>query len=291
LGESLITNIKVEERMYGNIKALSIGLGFEERIYMKTKYINLSLFYVLLFLLAQTNCVNPPHYSRPNKPPLFRVITSEPPPAKDKGNVKGTVLWTGDGKGTENVEVLLCERIDMLVYFRCEGKNFKTKTDSNGIYWFRDLPAGRYSFAIKPLGSIDSYVAITLNYSVTESMQLEPNQTIEIAEQKIYKMDLKQIAPKTDEIIQDRKPMLRWEAYPGAKSYYVNLYGEKRKKIALNDNGAKSISVTEMAPLDDLPNGTYTWEISVFNEKAERIAESDKRTFTFKVNDTVKPKK
>lgn len=254
---------------------------------MNKKFAGKVLVWILLLVVSQTNCSN---QSQTNKPPLFRVVNIEPRPSQGMGNVKGTVLWSGDGKGIADVEVLLCERISMTLFFSCEGKNFKTKSDAEGIYWFKDIPPGSYSFAIKPPGATNTYVSLTTNYATAQSMRLESDQTIEVEPQKIYKMDLKPITPKTDESIQERKPTLRWETYPGAKSYYVTLYKENAK-IELNDNGGKAINNTEVTPLNELPNGKYKWRIHVFDDKANAIAYSEEGVFTFNVVDSVESKK
>lgn len=255
---------------------------------MNKKFAGIVFVCTLLLVASQTNCNN---QSQTNKPPLFRVVNIEPRPSPGMGNVKGTVLWSGNGKGIADVEVLLCERISMTLYFSCEGKNFKTKTDAEGNYWFKDITPGSYSFAIKPPGATNTYISMTMNYAIAESMRLEPDQTIEVEPQKIYKMDLKPITPKTDESIQERKPTLRWEAYAGAKSYYVTLYGKGSAKVELNDNGGKAINNTEVTPLNELPNGRYKWRINVFDDNANSIAQSEDGVFTFNVVDSVESKK
>jgi hypothetical protein len=245
------------------------------------RVVRTTLLFLAATLLSQTGCEN-----KPPPPPLYRILYDVPKPAPGKGQVKGQVLWVGDGKGIENVEVQLCEHAEVMMDFKCSGKSYNAKTDPEGVYWFRDVLPGSYSFAIKIPGSRGTYMVMTHGAALmfADSMRLEADQTIEVAPQKIHKADLKLIAPQAGETIREHKPALRWEAYPGATYYSVYFYDEKKHESVKLDTKDGLIKTTSVAPLDELPNGTYSLEVTAKDANFNKLAESEKMNFT--IDDT-----
>src|SRR5215468_2099758 len=130
------------------------------RIVRAAQSLNITIVSLLLStfsLLSQAGCENKPP-PPPPPPPLYKVVDDAPKPSPGKSNINGTVLWNGDGKGLENVEVQLCETVHSFPFFQCEGRTYKTKTSSDGVYRFPDVVPGSYSFAIKLPGSKSTFL-------------------------------------------------------------------------------------------------------------------------------------
>jgi hypothetical protein len=226
---------------------------------MKTLFISICL---LTALLGQTAC---PSSS-------YRIVKSEIPPALGKGNITGKVLSEADGKPLENVDVLLCR--DAVMLAGCTGQIGQTKTDQNGVYWFRNLPSGSYVPAIK-----QSEKAIFVlqekkqgEYSPKPILfKLEAGQTVQIEPQKLTVESqsspaVNLIFPTNFQTIRERKPKLTWEANPNAEDYGPYLIKiddptNDRIDIDLESGKLAFVKTTSVSPIKELEDGIYEWGI------------------------------
>lgn len=178
-------------------------------------------FCLLIFSLGQTACT----------PSYYKIVKSDPLPASGRGNITGTVLSETDGQPLENVEILLCrDFIGISTFATCSKQIGQTKTNQDGVYWFRNLPPGSYVPAIRQ--SENSFYVLQekkegAHLIKAVSFNLEAGQTIQIAPQKIggeaqinKKSEIKLTFPTNFETIRERKPKLTWEAIAKADSYY-----------------------------------------------------------------------
>lgn len=225
------------------------------------------IYCVLSLVLGQTGCI------RSN----YKIVKSEVPPASGKGSITGTVLSEADGKPLENVEVLLCR--DAVMLAGCTGKIGRTRTDPNGVYWFRNLPPGSYLPAIKRAenklyvlqeqkrGEI-SPKAVLFDLEAGQTLQIEP-QKVTVETQSADQTALKLKYPTNFETIQERKPKLAWEAISGADQYYpallrVDIQSGEQIDVRLDNGGAlRPVNTTSVSPLEELEDGIYMWVVWV----------------------------
>lgn len=118
----------------------SIQMGGSTELRHKT----LLIFSVLVFLMLQSACDNCP--------------------SSDKGCIRGSVLWKKDKKPVENTRVVLCRYVhtrESLVEpsldSGCVGKVTESFTNAEGIYWFQDVPPGKYAFQIEDPSTFNTY--------------------------------------------------------------------------------------------------------------------------------------
>jgi hypothetical protein len=226
---------------------------------MKTLFISICW---LTALLGQTACPSS----------FYRIVKSETPPALGKGNITGTVLSETDGKPLENVDVLLCR--DAVMLAGCTGQFGQTKTDQNGVYWFRNLPPGSYVPAIKQSEKAiyalqekkrGEYVekAVIFNLEAGQTVQLEPQKlTVEPQTSPAVKL----IFPTNFQTIRERKPKLTWEANPNAEGYGPYLIKidnptNNRIDIDLESGKLAFVKTTSVSPIKELEDGIYEWGI------------------------------
>jgi Carboxypeptidase regulatory-like domain len=236
-----------------------------------------------------------------NEPFFYSSIQSEIPPSPGRANVKGTVLSQLDDSPIGNVEVWLCTEVsgNFLLSFNCKGKSGQTRTDQNGVYWFRNLPPGKYGIAIKSPREKNKFYTLIISKGMkpgeSAPMTLTANQTIEVAPQKIDpafsdfpnlgESSIKLTNPIMGATIQERKPTLSWEQFGRANKYKVNIYrkeGTDSPALDVNLDKTKEKFVytknTNITPPDDLPNGIYIWTVSAFKDD-KNLGESNEGFF------------
>lgn len=178
----------------------------------------LPIIWLLIFCLGQAACT----------PSYYKLVKSDVPPADGRGNITGTVLSEEDGQPLENVEILLCRDVAMIS--GCSRQIGQTKTDRNGVYWFRNLLPGEYVPAIHQ-SETSTYVLQEKQkagaFPKAVFFKLEAGQTIQIESQRVSiearsNPAVKLIFPTNFETIQNRKPEL-------SSSSYINKIGRSIK--------------------------------------------------------------
>lgn len=251
--------------------------------------------WLMIALLYQTACA----------PSYYKIVKSEIPPASGRGNITGKVLSETDGKPLENVEVMLC--LDAVMLVGCSRQIGQTKTNQDGIYWFRNLPPGNYVPAIKQ-SKTAVYVlqekkkgeyfpkAVLFNLEAGQTIRIEP-QKINIETQNSEESIPNLTFPINFETIQERKPKLTWKEHPDAEDYTpylvkINPLSGEYTDVKLESGSLASIKTNSVLPVNELEDGIYHWGVYVSGKKnTKTIAENAKATGYFVVIDTEQVKK
>lgn len=191
-----------------------------------------------------------------------------PSAAEGKGNVVGLVLW--NNQPVPNTAILLCGTFSGK---SCSGAHqFSTRTDKDGYYFFKDVDPGRYVLATESFGS---YLFIT--YS--DDVDVSTGQTSVLDPWHIWKYDLQAITPKTQEFINEEKPVFRWEAYPDAAYYEISIVYSDFTPVIWDVR----IDSPEFIPMEPLSACSYQWWVHAYNSNGNRIATTRLSELAFSV--------
>jgi hypothetical protein len=195
-------------------------------------------------------------------------------PAAGKGNLQGRVLY--GGKPAEGIDVTLCEKFTTANGIDCKGKTFKAKTDRDGVYVFANVEPKEYEGMMARVYATDTYIYPQQGFLKPLKINAEQDKTIFVRDINLFKDDLKIIAPKTNSKIDAKTVEMKWEAYPEAAYYKVNIYSDDEK--AAPPQISERVDGLNYKPNKPLTNGKYRLKVQAFNDKNRRLAESDKNT-------------
>jgi hypothetical protein len=199
-----------------------------------------------------------------------------PDPDPGKANVVGRIFW--NESPASNLGMLLCE--DMNILTGCEGVQFDSRTNDDGVYIFASIDPGEYSLVVESLdGEHWLYVTAGLGLSA-KKYSVAADNTLRIPDQSIYNFDLVTISPEEDESVSEARPTLSWEPYPDAAYFLVYLTQENGSAIFM-DEKTDALSIV---PPKDLLSCEYTWQVEAYNNLGTKISEHD-GYLHFKVTD------
>lgn len=193
-------------------------------------------------------------------------------PAAGKGNLQGRVLY--GGKPAEGIDVTLCEKFTTANGIECKGKTFKAKTDKDGVYVFASVEPKEYEGMMARVYATDTYIYPQQGFQKPLKLNAEPDKTVFVRDLNLFKDDLKVTAPKTNSKIDAKTIEVKWEAYPEAAYYKVNIYADDEK--AAQPQISERVDGLNYKPNKPLTNGKYRLKVQAFNDKNRRLAESDK---------------
>jgi hypothetical protein len=215
-----------------------------------------------------------PTVKRTVAPPTPDIEVADPDPGM--ANVVGRILW--NEMPAPDLEVKLCEEMGFVS--GCEGAEFSTQTDADGIYLLANVDPGEYALAVASFdGEHWMYVTAGLGLS-SKKYEVAADQTLRIPEQSIYKFDLVQTRPEEDEKLAEARPIMEWDPYPDAAYYEVYLTQENGSALFIHEK----TETNSIEPKTDLLTCEYTWQVEAFNSNGTKIAEQDEYSH-FKVTD------
>jgi 5-hydroxyisourate hydrolase-like protein (transthyretin family) len=193
-------------------------------------------------------------------------------PAAGKSGITGKVLMKEDGSPAAGVEVVLCR--DAMMLAGCTGQIGSTTTDSNGVYWFRNIPPGEYlpavmisdtKFFVLQEQKRGSYMPVAIKYPVSadQVIQIAPLE-LEEAPENAAARNVKLLSPVGSETISETRPTLKWEPVADVKSYFVGLTRvdtDPPVAIEVTEHPFEPVSVPYLAVPSDLPDGVYKWQV------------------------------
>lgn len=208
--------------------------------------------------------------------PALPVVPAGPPtptpfvyagsmPAAGTGGVYGRLLW--NDKPVGDIQVKLCDEIE---YFGgCEGAEYPTITDANGVYIILNVPPGSYGLTYKALDS-DTWYYVTSGLMNAEDFEIPADQMVSVGDHKTVRTDLVIISPQEDERLQGvARPTLSWQPYPDAAYYELTFHGGRMGSIIHR----KQLTETSFTLDRDLQTCDYSFDIEVFNANETVIAE------------------
>ncbi|MEZ5347406.1 MAG: carboxypeptidase-like regulatory domain-containing protein [Pyrinomonadaceae bacterium] len=147
--------------------------------------------------------------------------TAKEKPETGKANVQGTVLY--NEKPVPDIEVQLCENFSR--FSGCSGTEFKTKTDKNGEYLFKNVDPKDYQGLLARVFDTDSFVFAAQSFGLfAAKYKIEPDMTFFAPATNLFKADLKIENLKKGDKIEARGFELKWEKYPDAAYYKFSLF-------------------------------------------------------------------
>jgi hypothetical protein len=192
-------------------------------------------------------------------------------PAAGKANVQGRVLF--NSQPAAGIEVKLCEKFNQ--YFGgCGGKTYTARTDSAGEYLIKDVPPGVYEGLIAKVFDTPYYVFATSGYVNSAKYKIEEGKTFFAPDSNLFKSDLKLLSPKAGSKLGADQIEVKWADYPGAAYYKLSVYADTNTGAQPNyDYINKRVEGTSFTLDQPLAPGTYTCQVSAYNDKDIKIAE------------------
>jgi hypothetical protein len=190
------------------------------------------------------------------------------PAVEGKGNVVGLVLW--NGQPVAKAAVWLCEKFEGA----CKGVyQYRANTDDNGYYIFKNVTPGKYLVAINSFSTswfifyFDTQGNRMQTVSAGENLILEP--------WNIWKLDLKPIAPKSQQVLSNPRPVFKWEAYPDADYYQIFIQQYNPHDLNSVPKIVANIRVdgTEFTPEEDFISCQYFWQVDAYNAQGIKISQ------------------
>lgn len=198
--------------------------------------------------------------------------TEKAKPETGKANVQGKVLY--NEKPAEGVEVRICEKFSRFIG-GCSGESFKTKTDAAGEYLFANIKPGVYqALAVKVFDS-NSYLFATKSLGIMAAeYNFDADKTFFAPTTNLFKADLKVQNPKLNAKIDASSLELKWDAYPDATYYKLNLLpiGSDYDSTISNEK----IEGTTYKPTKALKSGKYRLKLEAYNVNNVKLAELSK---------------
>jgi len=177
------------------------------------------------------------------------------------GNVRVQLVWSDDGSPVRG-------QVATLRLVGDDGQTptevvFRQPVDDNGTADFKRIPIGWYWM------NVDVY----RDYQPRTSTDTGPIEVYPMAESRqgtlrvlqLMKLDLRPIAPARNDVV-DVRPEFRWEPYPGAVRYEVNINGGK-------GSGTYFTTATTWLPSESLePGRGYFWVVYAHDSRGVVIA-------------------
>ena len=173
------------------------------------------------------------------------------PPAPDANAVEGRVLW--------NEQPAAGARVVATSLYDFSSTHYgEAITDTGGHFTIRGVPVGEkylYVFGSGP----EYWVSAVTPFVMTDEGA--------IAADTYLCRGFEGISPARGDSLRVTRPLLRWNAYPGAVDYAVRVIreGERNFLFSRGDRDAR-VATTSVQMDVDLPPGTYNWRVDAFNQ-------------------------
>ncbi len=205
--------------------------------------------------------------------------TAKATPESGKANVKGKVLFNGEP--VPDIEVKVCQKFSRFMG-QCSGDSFKTKTDASGEYLIANVTPGIYEGLLVKVFNTNSYVFAVQGLGVSSAKyKFDADSTYFAPDTNLFKTDLKLSEPKSNASVAGADLKIKWEAYPGAAYYKLNLNPEEYDSDSTISG--ERVDGTEYAVTKALKPGKYSITLNAFNANDVKLSElKDRISFTVK---------
>lgn len=193
-------------------------------------------------------------------------------PAAGKANVQGKVFF--NEKPVGDIEVKLCEKFSRFIG-GCSGETFTTKTDANGEYLIKNVPAGIYEGLTAKVFNTPYYVFATSGIVGSAKYKVEADQTFFAPDTNLFKSDLKLVSPKAGAKVGSSNIEVKWDAYPDAAYYKFSIHADSETEAKTEyDYINKRVDGTSYVLEKPLSPGSYTISVVAYNGNDIKLAES-----------------
>lgn len=204
---------------------------------------------------------------QPSGPPTpTPFVYSGPQPAAGTGNVYGRLLW--NGQPVVGATVRLCDEVEFMG--GCQGLEYSTTSDENGVYLFTDIDPITYALTYQDPVTQDWFY-ITSGLLNAADFEVSADQVLNAGDLNIVKYDMTLLEPADESQLSDPRPTLAWEAYAEAEYYEIVLSPQRGSSIFLFEE----LVETSIAPPVDLLNCNYGWYLKAYNSQGIQIAETE----------------
>lgn len=191
------------------------------------------------------------------------------PAVEGKGNVAGLVLW--NSQPVPQAAVWLCEEFKE----KCVGTyQYKTNTDKNGYYVFKNVTPGEYLVAINSFST--GWFMFYFDSAGSKMQKVSAGKDLILDPWNIWKIDLHTVEPRDWKVMSEVHPTFSWDPYPDAAYYLFSIYERDRARNDLNDVLIdKRVDGTEFI-LEEIALKTcsYYWMVEAYNANGILIAQS-----------------
>jgi hypothetical protein len=174
------------------------------------------------------------------------------------GTVQGRVLW--NERPVEGVQVFARECVVQ------STKSGPAVTDAQGHFTIADVPDARVCVELHPANTKEFWtIAATI-------FEVAPGKETTAPDSYVCKLfDL--TTPKRDEIVSDAHPVLKWEHYPDAVGYTVQVFRLNPNYVGIFRRGEPSqlLNTTSLSVDTDLSPGEYYWRVDAYNRAGHVI--------------------
>jgi hypothetical protein len=197
-----------------------------------------------------------------------------PSPTTGKGTVIGLVLWNG--------EPVVKNMVNLCVGFDdngdCYGKRYSTTSNSQGYYIFEDVEPGEYVLRINMFSAGWYHVVDESDEPIYDIVKADEITIFDPLD--IYKFDLKTTYPHGSGavVVIETQPTLKWEEYPNADYYIVQLTSCKSvtaEGVCKPDVESPKIEGGQTSFLVSPPlevGSQYFWSVTAYNKSGTKIA-------------------
>ena len=193
-------------------------------------------------------------------------------PAAGKANVQGKVFF--NEKPVGDIEVKLCEKFSRFIG-GCGGETFTTKTDANGEYLIKNVPAGVYEGLTAKVFNTPYYVFATSGIVGSAKYKIEADQTFFAPDTNLFKSDLKLASPKAGAKVAGSNIEVEWDPYPDAAYYKFSIHADSATDAKTEyDYINKRVDGTSYVLEKPLSPGSYTIRVVAYNGNDIKLAES-----------------
>lgn len=150
-----------------------------------------------------------------------------------------------------------------------------TKTDANGEYLIKDVPAGMYEGLTAKVFNTPYYVFATSGFISSAKYKLEADQTFFAPDSNLFKSDLKLLSPKAGAKIDGKNIEVKWESYPDAAYYKFSVNADSSSGAQTNyDYIDKRVDGTSYGLDQPLAAGSYGITVRAYNTNDIKLAQS-----------------
>lgn len=199
------------------------------------------------------------------------TVVEKVKPAPGTGNIQGKVFY--NSKPAENIEVKLCETFSRFLS-GCGGKIFTAKTDKDGDYVITNVPPMKYQALLARVFETDSSIFATEGIAGigAASYDVTADKTIFVKTTHLFKSDLESTTPKAAAAVSTKDLELKWNDYPDASYYKLNIYPDDHLVTTTYVN--QRVEGTTFKIDKPLPKGSYRWKVEAYNRDDRKLSET-----------------
>jgi hypothetical protein len=192
--------------------------------------------------------------------------TEKAKPEPSKANMQGKVFYNGNPAA--NIEVRLC--VEFNLTGDCIGEKHITKTDANGEYLFANQTPKAYKMSFRVFET-KNYNFLG-KYGFHSKYNLEADKTFFAPLTNLFKSDLKVQNPKPKMKVDAQNFEIKWDAYPDAAYYKLELMDFSTRIRYLDDERVDTTGFKVEKPLN---NGDYRLRIAAYNAIGVKLAQCE----------------